>query len=316
MIGCGTQTFTDPDDFRAHTPGFEIALVLTGPDPFRTRVAWAALPCLRVSTIEERAARTGFMSLPSAIVCISFLVRGNSPAYCNGVPLNRGDVVLHAPGERFHQRATGPFRWGLIALPASDLDAYGAALLGDRLALPHGPAILRLPKAIAPTLLRLHRETCRLAEERPELVAHREVARALEQDLVAILVDGLSSAEIVDHATTRRRHASIMARFEDVLAHQPGRPLSTPELARAAGVSERTLRLCCSAFLGRSPASYARLRRLNLVRSALAHGAAPATSIATIAREHGFSEPGRFSTAYRSVFGETPSTTLRRSRPR
>jgi hypothetical protein len=261
MIGCGTSTFTDPHDFRAHVPGLKMGLVLTGSDPFRVHVTWADLLRLRVLGIEERSPRVGFVSLASGVVCISFPVRSDPPAYWNGVRLQRGEIVLHALGERFHQRTTGPVRWGLIALAPADLDAYGVALLGKGLAPPRSPAILRLLKPMATEFLRLHRQICRLANDQPELIAHREVARALEQDLVSALVNGLSTAETIDNEKACHRRAEIMARFEDVLARQESRPSSARELARAVGVSERALRSCCLIFLGRTPASYARLRR-------------------------------------------------------
>src|SRR5260370_38201378 len=82
------------------------------------------------------------------------------------------------------------------------------------------------------------------------------------------------------------------------------------ELCAGAGVPERTLRMCCADFLGMSPTGYARLRRLNLVRSALLRNSPTTTTIGTLAREYGFSELGRFAAAYRAGFGEPPPTTL------
>src|SRR5262249_51621326 len=86
--------------------------------------------------------------------------------------------------------------------------------------------------------------------------------------------------------------------------------LSTPELTLAMDVPERSLRSCCAEFLGMSPGQYARIRRLNLVRSALRRTDPTTASIAAIAGQFGFSEHGRFAVAYRTLFGETPSTTL------
>jgi len=37
-----------------------------------------------------------------------------------------------------------------------------------------------------------------------------------------------------------------------------------------------------------------------------------ATSVAEVARSHGFSQPGRFAGVYRRLFGEVPLATLRR----
>jgi transcriptional regulator GlxA family with amidase domain len=50
---------------------------------------------------------------------------------------------------------------------------------------------------------------------------------------------------------------------------------------------------------------------LNLVRSALWRADPETASVAEIARNHHFLELGRFAVAYRAVFGEMPSSTLR-----
>jgi transcriptional regulator GlxA family with amidase domain len=101
-----------------------------------------------------------------------------------------------------------------------------------------------------------------------------------------------------------------MARFEATLATHDNRKLGARELCAAIGVSERTLERCCVEVLGMSPSSYARLRRLNLVRSALRRADPAITRVSELARRYGFSELGRFAVTYRTVFGETPSTTL------
>jgi len=313
MIGCGTNTFTDPDDYRTHVPGAEIALVQTGSEGFNVHVVWVNLPHLSLVRVDERAARVAFVSLRSRSAFISFPLRSESPSFWNGVRLQQGEIAFHARGEQFHQRSAGPARWGLISLAPRDLAAYGKIVLGAGLVPPRTSRLLRPPRSVASDVLCLHRQACRLAEEKPDMIMHREVTRALEQELVSALINGLSVGELRDHSKTRQRHAEIMVRFEHVLAAQIGRQLPMSELCDALGVSERTLRICCMEFLGCGPADYARLRRLNLARSALARGAPPNASVAAIAREHGFTELGRFATTYREMFGELPSATLRRS---
>jgi AraC-like DNA-binding protein len=69
--------------------------------------------------------------------------------------------------------------------------------------------------------------------------------------------------------------------------------------------------MLCVEFLDMSPLAYARLRRLNLARLALMRTERGSTSVARVARKYGFSELGRFAAAYRAVFGEPPSATLR-----
>jgi AraC family ethanolamine operon transcriptional activator len=84
------------------------------------------------------------------------------------------------------------------------------------------------------------------------------------------------------------------------------------ELSAAIGVSVRLLRMCCKKILGISPTSYIRLRALYRVRRIL-RGEGPGTaSVAEVARSQGLRTFGRFAANYRSLFGELPSTGLRR----
>jgi len=129
--------------------------------------------------------------------------------------------------------------------------------------------------------------------------------------LLHALVNCLEADDANGDLETRRHHADIMVRFEDVLSAHIGPRLNMPELCAAVGVSERTLRVCCNEFLGMSPTRYRLLRRLNTVRSALQRADPATASVGEIARSFEFSELGRFAATYRAVFGELPSTTLR-----
>jgi AraC-like DNA-binding protein len=51
---------------------------------------------------------------------------------------------------------------------------------------------------------------------------------------------------------------------------------------------------------------------MHLARRALSRGDPEKTSVTEIATDYGFWELGRFSVVYRSLFGESPLTTLRR----
>jgi AraC-like DNA-binding protein len=191
-----------------------------------------------------------------------------------------------------------------------DLATYGRALLGVDLVPSPCVRILRPSAVVAGQLLRLHARACRLAETKPDLIPRREVARAVEQDLLPALFNCLVADDAYEHAAAWQRRAVVMDRFENVLeAHCEAR-LDTHDICAAIGVPERTLRIYCAESLGMSPGNYGRLRRLNRVRSILQQ-ADPATgSVGEIAKQLGFSELGRFAAAYRGVFGETPSATL------
>jgi AraC-like DNA-binding protein len=314
MAGCGTAIYTDPEDYRLNVPGATIDLVPSGIGPFRARVTWAKLRHLRLVLVEETRARAAFVSLDPSSVFVSFSLSRTPSLVWNGVETRRGDLVFHRRRDGFHQLTRAANRWGLISISHDDLAFYARALLHTTLASPRTATLLKPPADIMGEILRLHTQGCRLARTTPDMMAHHEVARALEQDLISALVNGLLGREAGRDATRRRHHAAIMARFERALARHDRTKLPMDELSAAAGVSERALRRCCAEFLGMPPTTYARLRRLNLVRADLLRGNVSAANIATAAKRYGFSELGRFAAIYRAAFGESPSATLRPGR--
>ena len=112
----------------------------------------------------------------------------------------------------------------------------------------------------------------------------------------------------------QRRHSLIMRRFRRVVEENPDRALYIPELAAEIAVSLSTLRVCCEEQLGMSPKRYLMLRRMHFVRRALLDSAPGTSTVTKIATRYGFFELGRFAGQYGSLFGESPSATLRRPR--
>jgi AraC-like DNA-binding protein len=313
MTGSGTAIFTDPADYQAGIGGASVNLVLTGRGDFRARLTWLKLRHLHLFRGRESLPRVAFISLMPARAFASFPVRADAPMVCSGVEVRCGDIVFHSRGERTYHWTKGASEWGLVSLPPGQLAAYGKALTGVELISSATARVLRPPPAATGHLQRLHANACRLAETKPEIIAHPEAARALEQELIHALVNCLTAGDAYGSLTTKRHHADIMIRFEDAVSAQDDRRPSTSELCAAIGVPERTLRICCAEFLGTSPGRYRRLRRLSMVRAALQRADPAMASVAEIAQRYQFTELGRFAAAYHAMFGETPSATLRRT---
>jgi AraC-like DNA-binding protein len=108
------------------------------------------------------------------------------------------------------------------------------------------------------------------------------------------------------------RHAAVLRRLENFLEANPDSALHLTDLCAAAAVSDRTLRILCHEHLGMSPTRYLWLRRMHLARRALRMADPTTSTVTEIATSYAFWELGRFAVAYRSLFGETPSATLRR----
>jgi transcriptional regulator GlxA family with amidase domain len=160
-------------------------------------------------------------------------------------------------------------------------------------------------------LLKLHEAAGNLAHTAPDILMQPEVSRTFEQALVHALVDCMADDEADRGYATNLHHRTVLARFEELLVEKAGEPLHLPEICAAIGTPERTLRSVCQKHLGMSPTSYLWLRRMHLARQALMVADAATATVTSIATGLGFWELGKFSVAYRSLFGEPPSATLR-----
>ena len=299
------------DDYQTELRSYGMELLLTSAGRFGARLTKVKLRQLLLLCAEENMARVAYLRLAPALAFVTFPAEGAPEMTWSGAPLGPGDIVFHGQGEQMHQRTTGACRWGIISLSISDLVAHGRAIARRNLAPPPVGRIIRAPPGNVRWLRGLHMRACRLAETKPDMIAHREVARALDQELVHALVTCLSTGEVITRPPGQQQRTQIMIRLEEVLASGTALSMPIPALSKTLGISERRFRNCCADFLGMSPARYLWLSRMHRVRAALLHADPETSNIADVARTHGFSQAGRFATTYRRLFGERPSDTLR-----
>jgi AraC-like DNA-binding protein len=306
-------TFSDPDRYAAAfgNAGIKLKLTITGAGDFKAKLTRLKLKYLEVYRCSESLPRIAYISLPPERIFLSVPVGTASPIF-GGLALRNGDVAFHARGECVHQRSSGGCQWGLISLSADELESCSKALTGRPIALPQATRILRPSRAEASRFQDLFKQACHLAETGQKLIEGPEVARALEQEMFHAITHCLSAAEVDDNPRTRHQHAAMMVRFEETLSKRIDRKINMSTLCAEIGVAERTLRMCCSEFLGVSPTRYPLLQRLNQARSALRRADPSTASVAEVARNHQFLELGRFAVTYRTTFGELPSATLQR----
>ena len=236
-----------------------------------------------------------------------------APILHSGVEVPPGDVVVYSPGSEHHYRTSSRYHCGGMSLSPDDLAEFGQTLVGHELTAPAATRILRPPATIMSRLLSLHRGAGDLAATAPDVLAHPEVCRALEQELVRALIACLTDPETAERSRSTRLQRAVMQRFEQMLEARQDQPLYITDICAGIGVSDRTLRLHCQEYLGMSPHRYLWLRRMKLVRRALTMANAAAKTVTQIANDHGFGELGRFAVAYKKLFGEPPSVTLRRA---
>ena len=313
MPGSGTRTYLEPDHYEASLRQAQIEILIALSPKFKARLTWAELHDLQVLRCEEDIPRVAYVCLAPQLSFVTFPAHSGPLPVWGGTELRPGEIVFHGRGERLHQSTPGSFVWNVIALEPVQLEQYGRALSGKPFSLPSERKILRPSARDVARLRRLHAQICRLAETKPRLLAHTEVARAIEQGLIQTLVACLTGTSIRVDGAIKRRHARIMIRFEEVLATRLGEPLHMTDLCERIGVTEWTLRSCCAEFLGMSPIRYVLLRRLSRARVVLRDADPHGTNLSEVVHGFGFAELGRFEAAYGAAFSETPLTTLQRA---
>jgi AraC family ethanolamine operon transcriptional activator len=107
--------------------------------------------------------------------------------------------------------------------------------------------------------------------------------------------------------------ADLVRRFERLVNEEGTEKRAIPELAQALGVARRTLEQVFRDYMGLSPARYVAILRLNVIRRKLLHASDESRCVAELAARYGVVHLGRFAAAYRQMFGERPSQTLRRA---
>jgi len=96
------------------------------------------------------------------------------------------------------------------------------------------------------------------------------------------------------------------------IERQAGFRIPINDLARAVGVSRRTLLSMFQEYFGVGPLRYMRLRQLHAIRELLRRR--DASTVTSAATQLGVWELGRLARDYLEVFGEHPSGTLARAR--
>jgi len=304
-----TATFSDPYQYQTFHPDGSQKIAVTARGEYRSRLTLIELHRLWM--------RSGWQSLPT--VHHVALRDDQSPIafpievgmMVGGIEVQPGELFSTGLGGDYHGRSSAQLHWGSLSLSPDDLAAFSRALAGRDLKHPAETRVIRPEPAAMSRLLRLYAAVEGLATTTPDILVHPEVAKAIEQELARAVIACLTSPASTESPQPLR--AKVMQRFEQMIESHRSEPLYLTDVCEAVGVSARTLRLYCQELLGMAPHRYLWLRRVHLVRRALTLADPAKTNVTTIANDHGFAELGCFAVAYRELFGEQPSMTLRRA---
>jgi AraC-like DNA-binding protein len=307
-------SFSDPFCYQsAFFPSAKIELLPTAKGKFCAELTQVSMNKLWMHSAHEELPRVFVGVTGSHRAAIGFLTRPNQPTplHC-GTAVSPEDIIV-TDTDLMYRKTEANCDWGAISLPKDDLDARCQILTGRGYAGPSLKHLVRPAPDLMARLLKIHEMVGQLARITPDVLSLAEVSRALEEELVRLMIRCLNEGESSRMTTGGLRHDTIIVRFAEFLEAHPDRPLYLTEICAAIGVAERTLRAACEEHLGMGPIRFLSLRRLHLVNRALRQADPLTTTVTRVATDHGFWELGRFSVAYRALFGESPSETLRRT---
>lgn len=147
------------------------------------------------------------------------------------------------------------------------------------------------------------RVTCSGAMAAFDLVMHligRDFGQALALEVAQLFMTRDSARSHEGGATPAGR---VVNRALAVMQDHLEDPLALPEVARRAGVTQRTLAARMLAELGATPAVVYRRLRLNLARKLVVD---TELSVAEVALRSGYSDPAAMTRAFRAEFATTP----------
>lgn len=313
MPSSAVRTFTDPDAYFAGIRNLSINGLVTDRGNFRAETTLIDLHRLQMGRFDEDLPRIMRITPSGARSLILFATNpAQPPMLANGIATSQDQIAMFGMHWPYYLRSSAASGWGTMSLMPEDLAAAGRAISGRELTPPSFMLPIKPPMPSLSRLLQLHEATGHVAKTAPDILAKPEVARAIEEALVEAMVLCLAAGQRDDVRNVHRHRARVMRRLEDTLIAKSGETLYMAELCAAVGATYWTLRDCCLEYLGMSPKRYLWMRRMNLARLALWSADPEKTTVTEIATNYGFWELGRFSVAYRSLFGESPSAALHR----
>ena len=312
MPSSAVRSFTDPDAYAAAIRQAAVQPTVTGRGHFAAQVVRIDLHRLWMQRLSDNLPRIMHADILGGRVVIAFLTRPGPSMSWSGFEIRPADIIRLPENWSSYQHSSAGVDFGAMSLSLEDMASAGAMIAGCDLTAARDPLLVTPPAAAMAKLQRLHGEAGHLAETAPEIVAHPEAARGLEQALIGSMINCLITTAPADDVSARRRHERIMRRFHTLVEEHLDQPLYVPEICGALRVSLGTLRTCCHEHLGRSPKQYLLARRMHLARRDLGQALPGTATVTEVASRYGFWQFGRFAGAYRALFGETPSATLAR----
>ena len=231
------------------------------------------------------------------------------PGPINGKVMSADEVFAAPPSSEFCLTCKPRHGWISVFIPTPLLFTSSSGLEFSARAM---PLILKPPPHVLRRFTSLVHRFLSTADVQPQLWDHPAALDAYRHELLSAVQDLFTMGQ---HSTNRHfpRWRDLTQSTLELAMSRPDQSLSIADMARHIGVPERTLRTAFHKSFGFSPQEYLRIQRLYQARRLLRADSQDQATVSQIAFSLGFWDLGRFAGAYRTLFGERPSETLRNS---
>ena len=297
--------FRDADEAAAATPGADMELSPTHRSGCQWGLRQTSLGASRMLMGAWPTALVANGSIQRGTLAFVFGIRKARRFAVNGCELGPDCIAVLPEGLEFAIAADDDTRWAAFQVSMRYFETLRAAIPSQAAITSGQLNMFQVGAARQVPLYRTLRAAVRFAGSDPTRLQDHRVCDALERTLVRRLVACLQHSP----RDGRRAQSWLVRMLVEHLRENRG-IVEPMDLCRVLGIGDRALRRLFAEVFGMSPAKYLRLRRLHHSRRLLEHGGAGSVSQAGTAL--GFFDLGRFAADYRRLFGELPSTTLRR----
>ena len=296
-------------------PGWDMRWMQLSTGDGNHRVTAALVGEVRFLATTATAAFHAEGATPSGLLTLQFDRASSAERVLGGKTVGVDEILVGTGGAAFDVRLAerhSGFNFGVpLRLATQALAARAPAM-----STPRGVGVIegtsapaRRVRALADSLL--HMAASGTADARCAALSSCAAVDAM----IGALLAPWHRAGTATWRAPRYQRLPVVRRAEAFMRACLGEPLMLHDICAAARASERTVEYAFHDVYGMGAKQYLRLLRLDRARRALRQAGPDETSVQAVARAAGFWHMGRFSIAYRDLFGESPSRTLGTSPP-
>lgn len=232
--------------------------------------------------------------------------------FVNGQPLGERSVCVLLPGRSVVLAARPATQCIGIVVPASEPGI--SRVLSQRQSVFDSAHVLCEPRALV--RLRAIARHAFLSSSGADSTDTVDHVRPTIIDAVCAALDSCDAPEERRFGRPQYPRIHVIARCLSLVQSSDKRPIFVADLCDAAGISERTLRNIFREYFGVGPQRLLKVRSLGEIRAALLRARSDDHTVRQVVRQFGVRDFSLFARHYRALYGESPSTTLRRPVPR